>query len=179
MASFPPELGRYRLMVVGSSLLLAGMGGGALFVALSPDAGGRSPIPFVLFAVVAFAVSAFGIFFVPRWYRRAALVVSTAPRVPGIVSLTLEADSESTSLYATVSTPDPSFRLLERIALLIPRWDIRPLLGSSLSVGLHVDPSSSRLMAISTERGVLWCMPTGTVVPASGEDRGQPQPPFR
>jgi hypothetical protein len=172
MATFPPELKRYRLLVVGSSLFLAGVGGVSLFLALSPGSSERSPIPFVLFAIVAFAVSAFGLFFVPRWYRRAAHIVSTTPPLPGFAILTLEADSESTALYAMVSTPDPAARPLERIALLIPRWKVQPLLGASLSVGLHIDPSSSRLMAISTEHGVLWCMPTGTVVRRSSATSG-------
>lgn len=164
MARFPPELSRYRFLVVGSSLLLAGAGGVALFIAFSADPAGRSPIPFVLFALIAFAVSGFGLFFVPRWYRRAANVVATNAPLPGLATLTLESGTDSTSLYATVSTLEPSARPLERIGLLIPRWDVRPLLGVSLTVDLHIEPSSSRLMAISTDRGVLWCMPAGRVV---------------
>lgn len=163
MVPFPPELSGYRFLVVGSSLLLAGAGSVALFVAFSGDSTGGSPIPFVLFALIAFAVSGFGLFFVPRWYRRAANVVATTTPWPGLATLTLETDSDSTSLYATVSTLETSARPLGHIAVLMPRWDVRPLLGASLSVDLHIEPSSSHLVAISTDRGLLWCMPTGWI----------------
>jgi len=164
VARFPPELRRYRLVVVASSLFLAGAGGIALHAAFSPDPVGSSPIPFVLFAAVAFSVSGFALFFVPRWYRRAVHLVSTTAPLPGRATLTLEEDSESTSLFATVSTPEAPDGPMDRIALLMPRWAFRPFLGRPLVVGLHVDPSSSRLMAISTEHGLLWCMPMGCVV---------------
>jgi hypothetical protein len=168
MAPFPPELRRYRLIVVGASLFLAGAGAIALIAALSPDTTRRSAIVLALFAIAALAVSGFGLLFVPRWYRRAAYVVSTAAPFPGVATLTLDSDSDSTSLYADVSTSEPSIRPLHRVALLIPRWDVRPFVGSSLEVGLHVDPGSSRLMAISSKPGVLWCMPTGQVMRHGG-----------
>jgi len=168
MPSFPPELRGYRIVVVGSSLFLAGVGAVALFVALSPNTTGGPVIFLVLFAIAAFAVSVFGLVFVPRWYRRAACVVSTAVPLPGAVTLLLESDSESTSLYATITRPEASAEVLTRVSVLIPRWDVRPFLGTSLSVDLHVDPSTSRLMAITSKHGILWCMPTGQIV----RDRG-------
>jgi len=168
MVSFPPELRRYRLLVITSSLLLAGAGGLALVAALSPSRGTDSRIPLVIFAIAALPVAAFGLFFVPRWYHRAAYVVATTSPLAATATLSLEAGSDSTSLYAAVSLPHISFGRMERIALLIPRWNVRSVLGSSLPVRLHVDPSNSRLVAISTEHGMLWCMPTGEIVPASG-----------
>jgi len=168
MVSFPPELRRYRLLVITSSLLLGGAGGFALIAALSPPSGSDSRIPLALFAIAALPVAAFGLFFVPRWYHRAAYVVSTSSPLAATATLSLESGSDSTSLYAAVSLPQPSSGHLERIALLIPRWNVRSVLGSSLPVRLYVDPSGSRLVAISTEHGMLWCMPTGQVVQASG-----------
>ena len=113
-------------------------------------------------------MAAFGLFFVPRWYHRAAFVVSTTSPLAATATLTLDNGSDSTSLYAAVSGPQSSSIHLERIALLIPRWNVRSVLGSSLPVRLHIDPSNSRLVAISTEHGMLWCMPTGQVVRARG-----------
>jgi hypothetical protein len=165
--SFPPELRRYRLLVITSSLLLAGAGGFALIAALLPEHTETSPIPLFLFAIAALPMAAFGLFFVPRWYHRAAHVVSTTSPLAATATLTLET-SDPNSLYADVSVPQSSPIQLERIALLIPRWNVRSVLGSSLPVGLHIDPSNSRLMAISTEHGMLWCMPTGQVIRASG-----------
>jgi hypothetical protein len=95
-------------------------------------------------------------------------VVSTTSPLAATATLTLDNGSDSTSLYAAVSGPQSSSIHLERIALLIPRWNVRSVLGSPLPVRLHVDPSNSRLVAISTEHGMLWCMPTGQVVQASG-----------
>jgi hypothetical protein len=168
MVSFPPELRRYRLLVVASSFLLAGAGSFALVAASSAPPGTASRIPLVIFAITALPVAAFGLFFVPRWYHRAAYVVSTTSPLAATATLSLEAGSDSTSLCAAVSLPQSSSGRLERIALLIPRWNVRSVLGLSLPVRLHVDPSNSRLVAISTEHGMLWCMPTGQVVPASG-----------
>jgi len=176
MTSFPPELQRYRFMVVGSSLLLAGAGLAALVLAFSPGSENRSLIPFVAFAIVAFAVSGFGLFFAPRWYRRAADVVSGIPPVSGMATFTVEEDSDSTSLYAAVSAGDLSAPSRVRVALLFPRWDVRPLCGAPQSVRLHIDPFNSRLMAVTTTRGTLWCMPTGHVLRhhSAVKKRGQP-----
>ncbi len=112
-------------------------------------------------------MAAFGLFFVPRWYHRAAYVVSTTSPLAATATLSLESGSDSTSLYAAVSLPQSSSGHLEGITLLIPRWNVRSVLDSPLPVRLYVDPSSSRLVAISTERGMLWCMPTGQVVQPS------------
>ena len=166
--SFPPELRRYRRLVITSSLLLAGAGGFALVAALSPGHTETSPIPLFLFAIFTLPMAAFGLIFVPRWYHRAAFVVSTTSPLAATAILTLDNGSDSTSLYAAVSGPQSSSIHLERIALLIPRWNVRSVVGSPLPVRLHVDPSNSRLVAISTEHGILWCMPTGQVVRARG-----------
>jgi sterol desaturase/sphingolipid hydroxylase (fatty acid hydroxylase superfamily) len=77
VVSFPPELRRYRLLVITSSVLLAGAAGVALFVAFSPRPVTQSPLPFVLFAIVAVPVALFGVFFVPRWYHRAGYIVAS------------------------------------------------------------------------------------------------------
>jgi hypothetical protein len=164
MAPLPPELRRYRLIVVASSLLLAAAGSIALLVILAPDPAPRPAIPLVLFAVVALAVTAYGLFFVPRWYHRAAYVISTSAPLSSVATLTLETDTESTSLYAAVSTAEASAQPLDRIALLMPRWDVRRFLDAPLAVDLYIDLSSSRLVAISSKHGVLWCMPSGHVV---------------
>jgi hypothetical protein len=164
--SFPAELRRYLLLVITSSVILAGAAGIALFIAFLAGPATQSPIPFLLFAIVALPVALFGIFFVPRWYHRAGYIVASTSPVAAVATLTLEADSDSTSLYAAVFLPQPSATPVEHIAILIPRWNVRSVLGSSLAVHLYVDPASSRLVAISTEHGLLWCMPTGQVVRA-------------
>jgi hypothetical protein len=166
--SFPPELRRYLTIVVGLSLFLACAGAVALFVAVSPNTTGGPVSVLMLFAVAAFSLSVFGLVYVPRWYRRAACVVNTAVPLPGAATLLLESESESTSLYATISRPEASAEVLDRVAVLFPRWDIRPFLGTSISVDLHVDPSTSRLMAITSKHGVLWCIPTGQVLRERG-----------
>ncbi len=161
--SFPLELRRYRLAVITTSLLVGGAGGFALFAAMSLESGTDSLV-LVLFAIVILPLAGFGLFFVPRWYHRAGHIVSSTSPIAAVATLTLETDSDSTSLYAAVSLPHSPTKLLKRVAVLSPKWDVRSLLGSSLSVQLYVDPASSRLVAISTENGLLWCMPTGQVI---------------
>lgn len=161
MSSFPPELRRYRLVVLAASLGLASAGTAAGVIAASPTTTREAAWVLAVFAITALVVAGFGIVCVPRWYRRAGYVVTAIPPVQSVATLLLESDSDSTSLYATVARPEDTIECMDRVALLIPQWDIHPLLGLCLPVALHVDPSTSRLMAITTQGGVLWCMPRG------------------
>ena len=162
--SFPPELRRYRLTVIAVSLLVGGAGVVALIVATLPATSTGSVIALGLYAIVVLPLATFGLFFVPRWYRRAGQVVATTSPIAGVAVLTLESSSDSDSLYATVSIPKTSTRPLKEVALLHPKWDVQSLLGSSQSVQLYVDPDGSRLVAIATDHGMLWCMPTGQIL---------------
>ena len=74
------------------------------------------------------------------------------------MTLLAESDSESTTLYAEVHLLSNAAASL-RIAVLVPRWEYRSLLGKSQSAGLFIEPTTSRPMAISTQRGMLWCIP--------------------
>jgi len=164
--SLPPELRRHCLLAIAMSLLVGGAGVGALFVAISPELSSGSPVPFVLFAIVIIPLAAYWLFCVPRWYRRAAHVVGSTSPMAAVATFTLDT-IDSTSLYAAVSLPQSSVTPPKPVTLLCPRWNVRSVLGSALSVQLYVDPASRRLVAISTEHGMLWCIPPGQVVQAS------------
>jgi hypothetical protein len=162
--SFPIELRRYLLTAITASLLIGGAGGFALFAATALTSGTDSLV-LVLVAIVFLSFAGFGLFFIPRWYHRAGHIVSSTTPIAAVATFTLETDSDSTSLSAAVSVPHSPTKLRKQIAVLSPKWDRRALLGSSRSVQLFIDPSSSRLVAISTEKGMLWCMPMGQVIP--------------
>ena len=162
--TFPAELRRYRITVVLASLLLAAAGVVALGLVLTASSGTGSPIPFLLFAVVTLPIAAFGLVGVPRWYRRAGRIVSSTAPHPALATLSLDEGSDSTALYAEVRWSQGSAEPLHPVALVIPAWDVRPLLGLQLPVGGYVDPERSRLVALSTPQGMLWCVPPGRIV---------------
>jgi hypothetical protein len=78
---------------------------------------------------------------------------------PAIV-LGLEADSDSTSLYASFATssamaePEP-----EGFPLVTPHWRVDLLLGSLIEAKVYCDPYSRRPVAFPVPSGPLWCLP--------------------
>ncbi|SBO42094.1 hypothetical protein [Cyanobium sp. NIES-981] len=163
--TFPAELRRYRLTVLVASLLLAAVGVAALAVALAPSTNAGNPIPYLLFAAATLPVALFGLIGVPRWYRRAGRIVAGTPPRPALASLRLEEGSDSTALYAEVRIGESAAQALDAVALLIPAWDVGPLLGGPMPVGLYVDPERCRLVAIAVPQGMLWCLPPGRIIP--------------
>jgi hypothetical protein len=153
MVELAPNVRRHVLIATIASILVAGVGAFAAYNGFS------RPI-FYLFAAVAFAIAWLGIVTVPRWYRRSAQVTLTGPSMPGTVTLILESDSDSTALYAKVQNVD-------RVGLLIPTWDFKPLLGATLPAKLYIDPTNSRLVAIQIDDHQLWCIPPGRVLTGS------------
>lgn len=159
MTPFPSELKRYRLIVICASVLLGGAGAAVLL--FPPE--GSPTLPRLLFAAMALAMSGFGFFAVLLWYQRAAYVVATVAPRPCSGSLHLDEDSESTSLTVSLllSHNEPPVR----VAVILPRWNVRAFLNTVYTVNLYIDPSNARLMAIDTPHGRLWCMPIGTRIP--------------
>jgi hypothetical protein len=72
--------------------------------------------------------------------------------VPGSATLRLESDSDSTSLYARVGAGE--------LALIVPRWGVNALLGGPVAVDLYVNPRTSGIVALRTDRGLLWTIPS-------------------
>lgn len=159
MTPFPPELKRYRLIVFSASLLLGGAG---VAVLLYPPEGSPT-LPRLLFAALALAMSGFGFFAVLRWYQRAAYVVATVLPRPCSASLHIDEDSDSTSLYVSLLLSE--YEAPVRVEVIMPRWDVHDFLNTVYAVNLYIDPSNTRLMAIDTPHGRLWCMPIGTEIP--------------
>jgi hypothetical protein len=162
------DVRKHVVLATVASVFLAGTGVFAVYEALSQPMRRSSLVAFLVFATAALVTSWLGVITVPRWYRRATRLTLTGPSVPGTVILTLEADADSTSLYGAVSGAASGSEGSDRVALLMPSWDFKPLLGVALSAELYVDPSNSRLMAIATHDGYLWCVPPGTILSFSG-----------
>lgn len=158
MLSFPPELKRYRYIVISASLLLGGAGAAVLF--FPPEA---SPtLPRLLFAMTALMMSGIGCWVMWYWYPRAVYVVATTTPRPFFASLHLN-EEKFTILYASVLLSE--YEPPVRVAVIMPRWNVRVFLNRIDTVKLYIDPSSSRLMAIATPHGMLWCIPLGICVP--------------
>lgn len=161
---FPAELRRYGYLVVGSSLLLFAASLAAITVAFIENAQGRSSLPYAAFAAVAIPIAALGLILAPRWYRRAAYVISNFPALQAEVRFTQTKDSDSSTFYATVLVIERAIIPALSVAIVRPVWEVQQLTGLTQSVQLHVDRSTSRLMAISTPHGVVWCLPNNHAI---------------
>jgi hypothetical protein len=95
----------------------------------------------------------------PRWYRRATKVVQAETPVNATVSLRLESTSDSTHLYADVQSIDGPALDDPEVGLLIPRWDVTPLVGQDQDVEAWRDPRNGKVLAFKTGHGMLWTMP--------------------
>lgn len=155
MTPFPSELKRYRRLVISASLLLGVAGAAVLF--FPPE--GSPTLPRLLFATMALVMSGFGFFVILRWYQRAAYVVATVMPRNFSASLHIAKNSNYPTLYASVLLSE--YEPPVRVAVIMPHWNVREFLNTIYTVNLYVDPSNSRLMAIDTPYGRLWCMPIG------------------
>ena len=161
MTELHPDLQRYhRLAVVGGAVVAAL---GAIMVA-----GGVVEMPVVsevpalvliVFGAAFLVFGYLGLVLAPRWYRDASRIVATGRPVTARVTLKREQDSESTWLRARVHTGAASAAARGEISLLVPRWDVAALLDSPIQVELHVDTVRNRVVALATERGLLWSIP--------------------
>jgi hypothetical protein len=157
-------LRRKVLVTTASSAAVALTGAGALVLGWRFPAG--VPLPFLIFAAVAFVVSYVGLVTTPRWYRYVSRVVaSTEPTVAPIV-LHLDSDADVTSLYASLATSSPTFTgALERFPLLIPRWRVDVQMGTPIEAKVYRDPLSQQPVAFQITGGLLWCLPYRRAAP--------------
>jgi hypothetical protein len=155
---YPPELLRHQIVAIGASLLLSVVGMGSLVYGLRSD--DSASTAFVAFGAVSLLVGPPMAWLSGSWYRRAARLVAAGQPVAAAIALFTKSDFDSATLFAEVRLVGNVAGKPLRVAVLAPRWDYRSWLGSSsLNAGLFIEPSSSRLMAISTQRGMLWCIP--------------------
>ncbi len=154
---YPPELLRHQLVAVSSSSLLTIVGIGALIYGLRIDADYATG--FAAFGVVSILVGVPMAYLSTSWYRRAVMLVSSTERVPATAALVIERSFESTRVYAQVKIGADHPYLSRRVAVLTPTWEYTSDLGGDFPVGLIIEPSSKLLKAISTDKGMLWCIP--------------------
>jgi hypothetical protein len=155
-----PDLIKYVRTVVGASGLL-GLAGLSAVLAAALEIPVLARIPrwaLILFGLVSVAVAFVGVFVAPRWYRRASCVVATTKPLPARLTLEVESDSDTTTLYAILDCADASLSSV-RFALLFPRWQVEPLYETQTDVTVFLDPESKRPVAIQTSRGMLWSKP--------------------
>jgi hypothetical protein len=155
--SYPPELLRHQLVAVCSSVLLATVGVFALVYGWRSNADFAQG--FMAFGVVFLLVGLPMAYLSTSWYRRAAQLATAGQGVPATVKLAAERTFDSTTLYAEVTAADECMHGPIRVAVLAPTWEYTSALGCRLPAALFIEPRSSLLKAISTERGMLWCIP--------------------
>jgi hypothetical protein len=158
MFGIHPDLRRHVFIASVSSAALGVAGLIALTVAWWSPSGPR--LPLLLFGAVALSVSSIGLVIAPRWYRRASgFVTSTRPSVGEIV-LHLEADSDATSLYASLlmHSTMPTTQA-DRFLLIVPRWPVDSILDVPIEAKIYRDPHTQRPVAFQVTGGFLWCFP--------------------
>lgn len=161
MFGLHPDLRRHNALVFVSSLVVGALGAFMIFAGAADLAAVREVPNWILIVFgAAFLILTFvGIVLFPRWYRAATRIVASGRSTAATVKLKKELDPEFTSLTARVQSGGSTKAARGEIPLLNPRWDIEPLLDSPLRVELYVDTDRSRVMAIATDRGLLWSIP--------------------
>jgi hypothetical protein len=154
---YPRELLRHQLFAASASVLLVVVG---IFAIVH---GYRSDADF------ANGLMAFGAFFVlvgipmayltTAWYGQAAKLVVAGQKTPATMKLIVDRDSDSTSLYAEVALEGAIKYESARVAVLAPSWEYQSTVGISSPVMVYIESSSSLIKAVSTSRGMLWCIP--------------------
>jgi hypothetical protein len=157
------DLRRYVLVTSVASAALGIAGLAALMVAWGSPSGPTWPL--FLFAAVSVAVAYVGLVIAPRWYRHASRVVASMQPTIATIVLYLEADSDSTSLYASFASSSAVSKAEgERFRLVIPRWRVDSHLDSPIEAKIYRDPSSQRPVAFQIPSGLLWCFPHARAV---------------
>jgi hypothetical protein len=160
MFGIHPDLRRHTLVAFVASAAL-GAAGAATLAGFAADAPGFRAIPVwaaIGFCAVAFGVAYLGTVATPRGYREWSRIVSAGQPIAGTAIFSRESSSDSTSLSARVE-PVRGFGSPGEVALLWPRWDITPLLGSPFAVSLYIHPAKLTVVAIKTAQGLVWSIP--------------------
>ena len=153
-----PDLRRHVLITSVSSAALGVAGLIALTIAWRSPSSPR--LPFFLFGGAALSVAYIGLVIAPRWYRRASRFVTSTRPTAGQIVLHLEADSDSTSLYASLITHSTMVTTQsDRFLLIWPRWPVKPILDTPIEAKIFRDPHTQRLVAFEVAGGFLWCFP--------------------
>ena len=150
---------RRQILVTSVSSAALGIAGLAALVAawwslLEP------PWLLLVFAAASLPISYVGLVIAPRWYRHTSRVVASIQPTVATIVLCLEADSDSTSLYASFATSSSIAKAeIERFSLVIPRWRVDSHVGTPIEAKVYRDPSSQRPVAFQITSGLLWCLP--------------------
>jgi hypothetical protein len=155
--TYPPELLRHQLFAVSASVLLVVVGVFSIIHGYRTDAD------------LSDYLTVFGAFFVligismgyltTAWYRRAANLVAAGQKTPATMKLVIERDSDSTTLYAEVAFEAGINYESARVAVLTPAWEYQSTVGVAIPVMVYIESNSSMMKAVSTSRGMLWCIP--------------------
>ena len=161
LADVHPDLRRQVSATVFAGVAI-GVGGLVLPALFALGVPGVSQIPpWVLFGVcLADTVLTYlATVVAPRWYRNASQAVEASEPLEAQVSLRIVSSSNSRSLLAHLeSSPLPlTGSAPHDVPLLMPTWDVTPLLTDPLTVSLFVH--DARIVALRTASGILWAMP--------------------
>lgn len=164
--AYPTELLRHQIIAVATSAVLSIAGIAALIYGLR--SGGDYASGLVAYGIVSLLVGLAMAHLTFSWYRRAARLVAAGTSITAHATLIRDESMESTSLYVGISLSGSNTQLPVRVAVLTPAWDYTNMLQGSHTVALFIEPRSSKLMAVSTIHGTLWCIPHNQVFPGTG-----------
>jgi hypothetical protein len=154
---YPPELLRHQLVAVGTSALMVVVGVFAVVHGYRTDADFSNG--FMAFGVLFVLVGIPMAYLATAWYRRAAHLVAAGQKTPATMKLVAERKFDSTTLYAEIALEGGVKYKSVRVAVLTPAWEYQSTLSIAVSALIYIEPSSSLIKAVSTSRGILWCIP--------------------
>jgi hypothetical protein len=151
--AYPSELLRHQVIAVTAFVGLVAAGAFALVHGIRTDADYSNA--FIGFGLVSLLVGIPGAYLTTAWYRKAARLVSVGNPTPATAILVAERNSDSTTLYAELALNSKT----ARVAVLTPTWEYNSILGLTMPAEVFIDSRSALIKAVSTERGMLWCIP--------------------
>jgi hypothetical protein len=156
--AYPPELLRHQLVAVCACVVLVTAGFFALIHGFGTNADYSNA--FMVFGVASLLVGIPGAYLTTAWFRGAARLVSEGKRTLATATLVADRRFDSTTLYVELVVCNQT----ARVAVLTPTWEYTQILGISLPAEIFVASSSALVKAISTEKGMLWCIPHNTAL---------------
>ncbi|MHB1356337.1 MAG: hypothetical protein ACYCZF_10220 [Anaerolineae bacterium] len=162
------RLNLFAIRAILASLVVILFGFIALCLLLNPTLVGVSPESAggyqgnYIWPIVALLFLSLGlafVFIVCRWTRRLHWIVRSQDAVPMKLQFEVREDSDSTSYYALLQSPDQApGKDRWRVSIWLKPASIKADVGNQFFARVYYDPGSAKPAVIVYENGILWAM---------------------
>jgi hypothetical protein len=162
------RLTRHSFIVRFASLAVVVFGAISLLLYFNPTIVGVSPedadayqgILIWLAIAILFLMLGLAFFFLAgQWSRRLKWIIRSQKARPMQLYIDVDQDSESTSYYALLNSPDETSGKSEwRASIWLKPASVKDDIGKQFDAQVYFDPKSGKPAVIEYESGILWIM---------------------